>query len=202
MAFIYYLTHINLEFGAVNLLKPECDRIGIRRPLLVTDKGVVAAGVAAQAIDALAGMHVEVFDETPSNPTEAMVRKAAAQYRDAGCDGLVLSGTTGESPTTSDDEKRDLIRAVLDAVGDRARVVAGAGTYDTAHSVKLAKACAAEGAHGAAHQRQRQQLAQDGGGALEIVDGLEQRDDADGAALDALGICKEAGIFGEQVDAE
>ena len=60
----------------------------------------------------------------------------------------MLSGTTGESPTTTDDEKIALLRAVLDAVGDRARVIAGAGTYDTAHSVHLAKACAAEGAHG------------------------------------------------------
>jgi 4-hydroxy-tetrahydrodipicolinate synthase len=67
---------------------------------------------------------------------------------DGGCDGLVVSGTTGESPTTTDDEKRELLRAVLEAVGDRARVIAGAGTYDTAHSVGLAKACAAEGAHG------------------------------------------------------
>lgn len=67
---------------------------------------------------------------------------------DSGCDGLVVSGTTGESPTTTDDEKRELLRVVLEAVGDRARVIAGAGTYDTAHSVRLAKACAAEGAHG------------------------------------------------------
>jgi 4-hydroxy-tetrahydrodipicolinate synthase len=67
---------------------------------------------------------------------------------DAGCDGLVVSGTTGESPTTTDDEKREVLRVVLEAVGDRARVIAGAGTYDTAHSVRLAKACAAEGAHG------------------------------------------------------
>ncbi|MGH2931129.1 MAG: 4-hydroxy-tetrahydrodipicolinate synthase, partial [Solirubrobacteraceae bacterium] len=66
----------------------------------------------------------------------------------AGCDGLVLSGTTGESPTTTDDEKLALLRAVLEAVGDRARVIAGAGTYDTAHSIRIAKACAAEGAHG------------------------------------------------------
>ena len=67
---------------------------------------------------------------------------------DAGCDGLVLSGTTGESPTTTDAEKLTLLRAVLEAVGDRARIIAGAGTYDTAHSIQLAKACAAEGAHG------------------------------------------------------
>lgn len=72
----------------------------------------------------------------------------ATRLVDAGCDGLVLSGTTGESPTTTDDEKLALVRTVLDAVGDRARIIAGAGTYDTAHSVRLAKACAAEGAHG------------------------------------------------------
>ena len=78
----------------------------------------------------------------------AAAEKLATHLVDAGCDGLVVSGTTGESPTTTDDEKIALLRAVLDAVGDRARIIAGAGTYDTAHSVHLAKACAAEGAHG------------------------------------------------------
>ncbi|WP_193043268.1 4-hydroxy-tetrahydrodipicolinate synthase [Mycolicibacterium baixiangningiae] len=77
-----------------------------------------------------------------------MAARLANHLIDSGCDGLVLSGTTGESPTTTDAEKLTLLRAVLEAVGDRARVVAGAGTYDTAHSVHLAKACAAEGAHG------------------------------------------------------
>ena len=79
--------------------------------------------------------------------TETAAR-LAVRLVDSGCDGLVLSGTTGESPTTTDDEKIALLRAVLDAVGDRARIIAGAGSYDTAHSVHLAKACAAEGAHG------------------------------------------------------
>jgi 4-hydroxy-tetrahydrodipicolinate synthase len=74
--------------------------------------------------------------------------RLATHLVDSGCDGLVLSGTTGESPTTTDDEKLALLGAVLEAVGDRARVIAGAGSYDTAHSVHLAKACAAEGAHG------------------------------------------------------
>ena len=78
----------------------------------------------------------------------AAAARLATHLVDEGCDGLVLSGTTGESPTTTDDEKRELLRVVLEAVGDRARVIAGAGTYDTAHSIKLAKACAAEGAHG------------------------------------------------------
>lgn len=89
---------------------------------------------------------------TPFAPDGSLDTAAAAQLAnhlvDAGCDGLVVSGTTGESPTTTDDEKRELVRVVLEAVGDRARVIAGAGTYDTAHSVRLAKACAAEGAHG------------------------------------------------------
>jgi 4-hydroxy-tetrahydrodipicolinate synthase len=89
---------------------------------------------------------------TPFKPDGSLDTDAAARLAtrlvDAGCDGLVLSGTTGESPTTSDDEKIALLRTVLDAVGDRARVIAGAGTYDTAHSVHLAKECEAEGAHG------------------------------------------------------
>ncbi|MCH9721640.1 MAG: 4-hydroxy-tetrahydrodipicolinate synthase [Actinomycetia bacterium] len=78
----------------------------------------------------------------------ATAARLASRLVDAGCDGLVLSGTTGESPTTTDDEKIRLLNAVLGAVGDRARIIAGAGTYDTAHSVHLARACAAEGAHG------------------------------------------------------
>ena len=89
---------------------------------------------------------------TPFKPDGSLDTATAARLAthlvDAGCDGLVLSGTTGESPTTTDDEKIALLRAVLDAVGDRARIIAGAGTYDTAHSVHLAKACEAEGAHG------------------------------------------------------
>lgn len=89
---------------------------------------------------------------TPFKPDGSLdletAKRLAAHLVDAGCDGLVVSGTTGESPTTTDAEKIELLRAVLEAVGDRARIVAGAGTYDTAHSVGLAKAAAAEGAHG------------------------------------------------------
>ncbi|MBX7432700.1 4-hydroxy-tetrahydrodipicolinate synthase [Mycobacterium sp. Y57] len=89
---------------------------------------------------------------TPFKPDGELDTDTAARLAihlvDQGCDGLVLSGTTGESPTTTDDEKIALLRVVLEAVGDRARIIAGAGTYDTAHSVHLAKACAAEGAHG------------------------------------------------------
>jgi 4-hydroxy-tetrahydrodipicolinate synthase len=65
-----------------------------------------------------------------------------------GNDGLVISGTTGESPTTTDDEKDTLIRAVVEAVGDRAHVVAGVGTNDTAHTVELARHAEKAGAGG------------------------------------------------------
>jgi len=63
-------------------------------------------------------------------------------------DALVISGTTGESPTTSDAEKAELISVVRDAVGDRARVVAGVGTFDTVHSIQLAEQAAKAGADG------------------------------------------------------
>ncbi|MFM0023557.1 iron-containing alcohol dehydrogenase [Paraburkholderia azotifigens] len=92
MAYIYYLTHIHLGYDALAQLPAECERSGIRRPLVVTDKGVMAAGVAQQAIDALKLPGVPIFDDTPSNPTEAMVMAAAQRYREEGCDGLVAIG--------------------------------------------------------------------------------------------------------------
>jgi 4-hydroxy-tetrahydrodipicolinate synthase len=67
---------------------------------------------------------------------------------DQGNDGLVISGTTGESATTTDAEKAQLLRVVVAAVGDRAAVVAGVGTNDTAHSVGLARQAAEAGADG------------------------------------------------------
>ncbi len=69
-------------------------------------------------------------------------RDLASFLVDNGSDGLVVCGTTGESPTLSDEEKLELFAAAVDAVGDRATIVAGTGTYDTAHSVHLT-----EGAH-------------------------------------------------------
>ena len=63
-------------------------------------------------------------------------------------DALVISGTGGESPTTTDAEKETLIRAVNEAVGDRAKIVAGVGTNNTAHTLELARAAEKAGAHG------------------------------------------------------
>ncbi|MDN5915679.1 MAG: 4-hydroxy-tetrahydrodipicolinate synthase [Pseudonocardia sp.] len=72
----------------------------------------------------------------------------ATHLVDMGNDGLVVNGTTGEGPTTSDKEKSELVRAVVSAVGERATIVSGAGTYDTAHSIELAREAERAGAHG------------------------------------------------------
>jgi 4-hydroxybutyrate dehydrogenase len=92
MASIYYVTQVQFDFGALKLLKQECERVGITRPLVVTDPGVKAAGILQKALDALAGMPVAVFDQTPSNPTEAAVRAAVEVYKANQCDGLVAVG--------------------------------------------------------------------------------------------------------------
>ncbi|WP_330457087.1 4-hydroxy-tetrahydrodipicolinate synthase [Streptomyces sp. NBC_00820] len=76
-------------------------------------------------------------------------RRLAARLVAEGCDGLVLNGTTGESPTTTDTEKAELITAVRDAVGDGVALVAGVGTSDTRHTVELALAAEKAGADGA-----------------------------------------------------
>ncbi len=90
---------------------------------------------------------VTPFDADGGLDLDATARLAARMV-EQGADGIVVSGTTGESPTTTDAEKEALVRAVVEAVGDRAHVVAGVGTYDTAHSVELAEQAAKAGAHG------------------------------------------------------
>ncbi|MBV8379231.1 MAG: iron-containing alcohol dehydrogenase [Paucibacter sp.] len=94
MPLIQYLTQIQLEAGASRLLPAECERIGIKRPLIVSDAGVRAAGVLDLALTAYRAAHGEppVFDATPPNPTEAAVRAAAHLYAQARCDGLVAIG--------------------------------------------------------------------------------------------------------------
>ncbi len=74
--------------------------------------------------------------------------RLAAHLVGSGVDGLILGGTTGESPTTTEQEKVELIRAVVDAVGTQVKIIAGAGSNDTAHSVELARDAARAGAHG------------------------------------------------------
>src|SRR5690606_21759921 len=89
---------------------------------------------------------------TPMTSTGEIDLKAAASLArrlvDEGNDGLVLSGTTGEAPATHTPEKAALVRAVVDAVGDRAAVLSGVGSNDTAHAVRMAQQAAEAGADG------------------------------------------------------
>ncbi|WP_026303700.1 4-hydroxy-tetrahydrodipicolinate synthase [Jongsikchunia kroppenstedtii] len=89
---------------------------------------------------------------TPFRPDGSLDLDKACELADhlvsKGVDGLVLSGTTGESPTTQPYEKLELLRAVVGAVGDKVRITHGAGTYDTLESVEFAKDGAKNGAHG------------------------------------------------------
>lgn len=90
---------------------------------------------------------------TPFTPDGSKIDFAAAaalanELVDLGNNGLVVNGTTGESPTTDEHEKLELLKVVIEAVGNRAKIVAGAGSNDTAHSILLAKDAQKAGAHG------------------------------------------------------
>jgi 4-hydroxybutyrate dehydrogenase len=92
MSLIYYITQVQFEFGAVKLLQQECQRVGIQRPLIITDAGIKAAGILQTALACLPDLPVQVFDQTPSNPTEAAVRAAAQLFTQHQCDGLIALG--------------------------------------------------------------------------------------------------------------
>ncbi|MGO1488709.1 MAG: 4-hydroxy-tetrahydrodipicolinate synthase [Arachnia sp.] len=81
------------------------------------------------------------------NHAEA-ARLATHLVDDLGHDGLIINGTTGESPTTTDTEKRELLKSVVSAVGDRAHIVAGVGTFSTHHTMELARQAADVGVNG------------------------------------------------------
>jgi 4-hydroxybutyrate dehydrogenase len=92
MALIRYLTTIHFESGALAQLAKVCTEAGIKRPLIVTDAGVRAAGLLQRALDALEALPHATYDGTPSNPTEAAVREALAVLQQHGGDGIVALG--------------------------------------------------------------------------------------------------------------
>jgi alcohol dehydrogenase class IV len=95
LADIFYLSHIRFGFGALDELAAAAAGLGLRRPLLVTDKGVSACGIAALVMRA-SGHKAVLYDGTPANPTEGAVLEALALYRAEGCDGVIAVG--GGSP--------------------------------------------------------------------------------------------------------
>jgi 4-hydroxybutyrate dehydrogenase len=90
MDLITYLTRIQFGAGALAALPEELGLLNVQKPLLITDNGVVAAGLAARVVALLPG--ISMFDETPANPTEGAVLAALAAYRQAGCDGIIALG--------------------------------------------------------------------------------------------------------------
>ena len=93
MALINYITQIQFDFGAISLLQSECERVGIKRPMLVTDAGVRAAGLVDRVLAQLKEpKSVQVYDQTPPNPHEAAVRDALAMYKQGKFDGMIALG--------------------------------------------------------------------------------------------------------------
>jgi len=93
MPLINYLTQIQFEAGAIKLTQSEADKLGIKRPLIVTDKGVRAAGLLERlTVQLKDGASLPVFDDTPGNPTERAVRAAVELYKAENCDGLIALG--------------------------------------------------------------------------------------------------------------
>ncbi len=93
MALITYLTRIQFDFGALALLGDEMAQLGITRPFVVTDRGLVTAGLLDRLVDALPDpTEASVFDDTPQNPTESAAKAAAYMFRDSGCDGVIGFG--------------------------------------------------------------------------------------------------------------
>ncbi|MBQ1012525.1 4-hydroxy-tetrahydrodipicolinate synthase [Micromonospora sp. M51] len=107
-----------------------------------------AARPASRPFGRLLTAMVTPFTPDGSLDLDGAARLASHLVDEQGNDALVVNGTTGESPTTTDAEKEHLIRAVVEAVGDRAKVVAGVGTNDTRHTIELAAAAEKAGAHG------------------------------------------------------
>ena len=97
MSLINYITQIQFDIGAIALLPAECERIGITKPLIVTDRGVRAAGIVDTALNTFAdsAAQLPIYDGTPPNPNETAVREAVAMFKECGCDGIIAIGSGG-----------------------------------------------------------------------------------------------------------
>ncbi|MEN9855964.1 MAG: hypothetical protein RLZZ157_1090 [Pseudomonadota bacterium] len=92
MANLPYLTETLFDHGAIGLCAKSLKSLGVARPLVVTDKGVVAAGLLQTLLDALERPPQAIYDETPGNPTQSAVAAATHAYQSQGCDGLIALG--------------------------------------------------------------------------------------------------------------
>ena len=93
MATLNYLNTTHIDFGSRNMVADTMKQLGITRPMIVTDKGIVAAGILDKVREAMGNeFSPEIFDDTPENPTEEATLAALAKYKDAGCDGIISLG--------------------------------------------------------------------------------------------------------------
>ena len=99
MAIINYVTEIRFGAGGAAELAQVCQALGFKKPLFITDKGVVAAGLIERILAVNDLPHFHVFDGTPSNPTEAAAREGVASFHEAGCDGIIAIGGGTECAT-------------------------------------------------------------------------------------------------------
>ena len=97
MPLIQYLSRIPFDFGAISGLSEEIEGLGLKRPLLISDKGVADAGLLQRALDAAPQVDIVVYDRTTENPTEQSLLECMDIWNDKGCDGLIALG--GGSPT-------------------------------------------------------------------------------------------------------
>jgi len=93
MATLNYLNTTHIDFGSRAMVADTMKQLGITRPMIVTDKGIIAAGILDKVREAMGNeFSPEIFDGTPENPTEEATLEALAQYKDAGCDGIISLG--------------------------------------------------------------------------------------------------------------
>ena len=92
MGTINYLTRIEFDDGAIERLSAVLQEVGIKRPLIVTDRGLFDRRLFVSLVGALRGTEHAVFADTPQNPTEAAVHAAAAVYNEQACDGVIAFG--------------------------------------------------------------------------------------------------------------
>lgn len=145
MATLSYLTTTHFDFGALKRLPKVLAALGVRRPMIATDAGVVAVGLAARVAAAIGSQPVPLFDGTPENPTEAAVMAAVAHYRDAGADGIVAVGggsaidlaKAAALMVNSDRPLIDYAGVARSKVGSVARLVAIPTTAGTGSEVSV-----------------------------------------------------------------
>jgi alcohol dehydrogenase class IV len=142
MALINYITQIQFEFSAIGLLKQQCQWVDSRCPLIVTDRGVTAAGLIDTLLDAFGraaprACTVALYDGTPPNSNEAGVPEAVSAYKEGDCDAIVAVARTSIWPRLRPSVRRMTTRCSFGVIeGGAVRI-----TSRTAPVIAVPTAC-------------------------------------------------------------